>query len=109
MSTAEMDSCETNTLGRDFVLKAAEVRHVKVKSITRKPNETVYCLATEKNGNFIANGIVVKNCDALRYAIMSHFFNKGATTLKAEDIDRMYRESIGGDGDLPPQFQQPRY
>lgn len=45
---------------------------IKIRSIKRLPNkEDVYCLATN-NGNFIANGIIVKNCDALRYAIATH-------------------------------------
>ena len=47
--------------------------------------------------------------DSTRYCLFSHFFQKELSTLKAEDIDKMYRESFGGDGDLPPQFQQPRY
>jgi len=29
-------------------------------------------MKVKKNENFIANGIVVKNCDALRYCIASH-------------------------------------
>ena len=50
-----------------------EVALVRVKSIKRlKGKRHVYCIATKKNGNFIANGIIVKNCDALRYAICSH-------------------------------------
>lgn len=48
------------------------VEYVKVKSIKRlDKKEDVYCLGTQ-HGNFIANGIVVKNCDALRYAIATH-------------------------------------
>jgi len=44
----------------------------KVKSIKKLDHkEDVYCIGTG-NGNFVANGIVVKNCDALRYAIATH-------------------------------------
>jgi hypothetical protein len=55
------------------VEKNVEVVGVKIKSIKRlDKQQDVYCLATKKNGNMIANGIIVKNCDALRYAVMTH-------------------------------------
>lgn len=45
----------------------------KIKSIEwLEEEEDVYCLAAEINGTMIANGVVVSNCDALRYAIASH-------------------------------------
>jgi len=44
----------------------------KIKKIEEDGNEDVYCLAIPETGNFLANGIVVKNCDALRYAIYTH-------------------------------------
>ena len=80
---------------------------VGVKSIRKTDNEDVYCLVTKENGNFIANSIVVKNCDALRYVIYTHFFGKEGSRLSAQDLDRMYLEAIGGDRCLPAQFQQP--
>lgn len=45
----------------------------KVKSIEEDGFEDVYCLSVPTSGNFVANGIVVKNCDALRYAVCSAF------------------------------------
>jgi hypothetical protein len=53
-----------------------DVEYVKIKSVKRLGEKAnVYCLTTN-NGNFVANGIVVKNCDALRYAIFSHKVTK---------------------------------
>lgn len=55
------------------MVENVEVVGVKIKSIKRLEEKgPVYCLSATKNGNFIANGIIVKNCDALRYAIYSH-------------------------------------
>jgi len=49
-----------------------DVEFKKIKSIKKlKGKRNVFCMATN-NGNFVANGIIVKNCDALRYAIASH-------------------------------------
>lgn len=45
----------------------------KIKSIKEDGFEDVYCLSIPETGNFVANGIVVKNCDALRYACCSAF------------------------------------
>lgn len=45
----------------------------KVKSIEEDGIEDVYCLSVPETGNFIADGIVVSNCDALRYAVCSAF------------------------------------
>lgn len=44
----------------------------KVKFIEEDGYEDVYCLSVPETGNFIANGIVVKNCDALRYIMNTH-------------------------------------
>lgn len=44
----------------------------KVKSIEEDGYEDVYCLSVPETGNFVANGMVIKNCDALRYAIQTH-------------------------------------
>ena len=84
----------------------AEPCLVGVRGITKRNNEDVYCLATEKNGNFIANGIVVKNCDALRYAIYTHFFGKEMSRMTDKDLDRLYNEAMGGN-DLPAPFRDP--
>lgn len=48
----------------------------KVKSIEEDGYEDVYCLNVPESGNFVANGIVVKNCDSLRYAIATHIIPK---------------------------------
>ena len=49
------------------------IQFEKIKRISEKGKDTVYCMKVEKNSNFIANGIIVANCDSLRYAIASAF------------------------------------
>ena len=51
-------------------------KYVSVRSVEEDGEEDVYCMTMPKNGNFVANGIVVKNCDALRYAIFTHLFGR---------------------------------
>lgn len=51
----------------DFVPVGVRVRSVRKLS----ENQDVYCLSTN-NGNFVANGLIVKNCDAVRYALATH-------------------------------------
>jgi hypothetical protein len=77
---------------------------VGVKGLVKRKNENVYCLGTIKNGNFIANGIVVKNCDAMRYAMFTHFFGKEQHRMTAADIDKAYAEAMGV-STLPLMFQ----
>ena len=49
-----------------------DVEYKKIKRIQKLDQKhNVYCLKTN-NGNFIANGVVVQNCDALRYALLTH-------------------------------------
>ena len=91
-------------LSEDFVQQNAAVSFVRVKSVKRVKNEDVYCLAT-KNGNFVANGIVVKNCDALRYALFTHFFNRSSESIRPEDIDKWEREAGGWGPELPGFFR----
>lgn len=45
----------------------------KIKSIEEDGCEDVYCISVPETGNFIANGMVIANCDALRYAVCSAF------------------------------------
>lgn len=45
--------------------------------------------------------------DALRYAIYSHFFGKNRTSMTPKDVERNYREAMGGGNDLPSVFQDP--
>ncbi len=47
-------------------------KYSKIKSIEEDGYEDVYCLSVPSTGNFVANGIVVKNCDALRYILATH-------------------------------------
>ena len=62
---------------------------VKVKSIRKlEQKEDVYCLSALKNGNMIANGIVVKNCDALRYACYTH---KPVTYKKPPEMEQPFQ------------------
>lgn len=58
---------------QDFVLENAQIQEVKVRSIKRSGFSDVYCLSAKQNNNFIANGIIIHNCDALRYLIASEF------------------------------------
>lgn len=78
---------------------------VGVKGLRKIERCDVYCLASEKNGNFLANGIVVKNCDALRYAIYTHFFGKEGSVLTAADLEKIYAETRGAGPDLPAPFR----
>jgi hypothetical protein len=47
-------------------------KYSKVKSVENDGFEDVYCLAVPETGNFVANGMVIKNCDALRYICATH-------------------------------------
>ena len=85
----------------------AQPNYVGVKEIRKKPNEDVFCLATKKNGNFVANGIVVKNCDALRYALYTHFYNKDLRRMSAIELDNLWKESINDGPNLPDVFKNP--
>ena len=41
---------------------------MKIKSIKKVPNEAVYNLTVDKYHNYLtSSGLVLKNCDALRY------------------------------------------
>ncbi len=94
---------------KDIVLKDAVVKRVGIKGIKKlEIPEDVYCLSAEVYGNLVANGIVVSNCDALRYAIYTHFFLRDGQSASAQDLDRMYNETRGiSDQKLPSFFQQP--
>ncbi len=70
----------------------------KVKSIEEDGFEDVYCLNVPETGNFVANGIVIANCDALRYAVCSAFPN-GEFTHPDENLtyDQLRRQVFGHD------------
>lgn len=44
----------------------------KIKSIEEDGIEDVYCLYVPDTHNFVSNGIVSHNCDALRYCMATH-------------------------------------
>lgn len=44
-----------------------------IASIEECENEDVYCICVPSTGNFVANGMVIANCDALRYAVCTAF------------------------------------
>lgn len=47
---------------------------MKIKKITPSGTETVYNMTVEKHHNYlISGGIILKNCDALRYYCQSRF------------------------------------
>jgi len=64
----------------------------KVKSVEDDGFEDVYCLSVPETGNFVGNGIVVKNCDALRYAVYTAFpqgeFNNPDEFLTIEQLKK---------------------
>jgi hypothetical protein len=70
----------------------------KVKSIEEDGYEDVYCLSVPETGNFVANGMVVANCDALRYAVCSAF-PQGEFSHPDENIsyDQLRRNVFGND------------
>lgn len=72
-----------------------------IKSIEECDPEDVYCISVPKTGNFVANGIVVKNCDALRYAVYTAF-PRGSFSHPDENItyDQL-RKKVFGESDYP--------
>jgi PBSX family phage terminase large subunit len=103
-------NCSINMRKEDSVENPAlsEPLGVKIRSIKRGGLEDVYCLASKINGTMVANGIITKNCDALRYAIFSHFFESAGVPLSPQDIERAYSESRGHGKVLPRFFQDPQ-
>lgn len=69
-----------------------------VKSIEECAEEDVYCISVPSTGNFVANGMVIKNCDALRYAVCSAF-PRGEFNHPDENItyDQLRRKVFGFD------------
>jgi hypothetical protein len=63
---------------------------VKIKSIKKVPNEAVYNLTINKYHNYLtSSGLVLKNCDALRYFCVN-FTNDSKEPLSAREKE--YRE-----------------
>lgn len=67
------------------MVESVEAEGVRVKSVRRAGSEDVYCLSAVGNGNMIANGVVVKNCDSLRYAIFTHWGEKKTLKEKTQE------------------------
>ncbi len=64
---------------------------MKIKSIKKVPNEAVYNLTINKYHNYLtSSGLVLKNCDALRYFCVN--FTRNAKEPE-KDRARMIRES----------------
>lgn len=77
------------------------VTYSRVKSVNKLDNnEDVYCLSTH-NGNFIANGIIVKNCDALRYCLATHKV-PSFSQKSSEEIRDPYRSNLHPGGSKWP-------
>lgn len=45
--------------------------------------------------------------DAIRYALYTHFFNKDTRRMSAIELDKIWREAVGGGPDLPDVFKDP--
>lgn len=85
-------------------LNPALVRWVKIKAIRKANNEDVYCLGTSKNGTMIANGVITKQCDALRYAVYSAF-PQGEFSHPDENISHdQLRRRVFNENDIYGQF-----
>lgn len=94
-------------LNKDSVVENVEAVGVKIKSIKRLEREDVYCLGSKKNGTMIANGIIVSNCDALRYVLFSHFFDQTKDDSTPQELEKRFREARGMSPDLPSFFRHP--
>jgi hypothetical protein len=81
----------------DVVAKNVGV-YSAVKNIEECEDEDVYCIYVQDTGNFVANGMVVKNCDAMRYAVCSAF-PTGELAHADEHIshDQLRRQVFGYD------------
>ena len=65
-----MNLQQTNTANQSTALKVVPVKCIGIKKITRLNNESVYNMSVENVHNFAINGgLIVHNCDALRYAL----------------------------------------
>jgi len=62
-----------------------------IKSIEEDGYEDVYCIYVPETHNFISNGIVSHNCDALRYAVASHKVNTYDPYKEKEQADNFLR------------------
>ena len=62
----------TSTQKPCAVQESAQLRFVAIKSIKHLGKQDVYNLTVDKHHNYLVNeGIISKNCDTDRYALMS--------------------------------------
>jgi len=72
--------------------KKNEVIYSRVTKIQKDGIEHVFCMSVPTTSNFITNGIVSHNCDALRYACYTHIVST-YDPYKQEQYAREYREN----------------
>ena len=68
----------------------------RIKSIRKlDKSEDVYCLSAYLHRNMIANGILTKNCDALRYVCLTAFGNQlgSQNRMTVEDVRALRRKN----------------
>lgn len=107
------------TMRRDAVKDA--INFLSLTNIQRKDSaespvprrrigkQKVYNLHVEGENEFFAEGFLVHNClDALRYALFSHWGHKTKNSLSAEELEKLYYETMHGP-QLPAPFQQPGF
>jgi phage terminase large subunit len=88
------------------------VNQLQVESVAHlSQREDVYCIFVPSTGHFsLANGSIVKNCDALRYLCMA--LHKTNTGMDATEFDRQKAMALYGDHtqNLPRFFRNdPRF
>ena len=76
-----------------------EGSYSKIKSIEDVGYDDVYCISVPDTGNFVANGMVIRNCDALRYACYTAFpqgeFSHPDENLTIEQLKRKIYQDEG--------------
>lgn len=73
-----------------------EINFVKVKSIKNiRGKRSVYCIGTKNNGTMIANGIITKNCDSLRYALKGFLQNRTTFSIENKNFGDDFGRSLG--------------
>lgn len=63
----------------------------------------VYCLATS-DGTFFANGVLVSNCDALRYLLFSHAMRHGLTPQRSTATGPRHQSIQAQPGTTPNRY-----
>lgn len=82
-----------------------KVKEVKIKSIKYVGKRDVYNLTMENNHNYFANGILISNCDSMRYLINTRirkserWKNTSQTAINMGDVENELQKIL-------PQEQQ---